>query len=54
MDYKKLYFYLFNQITDALEELEHDKYMNCIEILKEAQIYCEELYISSTEETDNA
>ncbi len=45
-DYKKMYLYLFNKITDALgkEDLQEIK-----EILMEAQIYTEEMYISFDE-----
>ena len=37
-DYKKMYFTLFNELTDAIEKL------------KEAQKRCEELYISCEHE----
>ena len=39
-DYEKMYKKLFNKVTDA------------IEILKEAQIETEEIYINSSEEED--
>ena len=48
--YKKMYYYLFNAVTDALEE-------NNIEEIKrtliKAQQETEEMYISSEEEEDN-
>lgn len=44
--YKKMYYHLFNCVTDALEEADIDKVK---EILKNAQIETEEIYISSDE-----
>ncbi len=40
-NYKKMYFKLFNDVTDA------------IELLKKAQIDAEEEYINSSEEEEN-
>ncbi len=49
--YKKMYFRLFNRVTDALEILEKstilsNEIMFAIEILKKAQIETEEIYVS--------
>lgn len=45
--YKKMYFHLFNVITDALEEND----INVLkEILKQGQIETEEMYINGVEE----
>lgn len=45
--YKKMYFHLFNVITDALEETD----INVLkEILKQGQIETEEMYINGNEE----
>ena len=41
--YKKMYYHLFNAVTDAIYEPNHIKR---IEILKQAQIDTEEMYIS--------
>ncbi len=41
--YKKMYYHLFNAVTDAINEPNHIKR---IEILKQAQIDTEEMYIS--------
>lgn len=41
-DYEKLYHYLFNGITDIIEEL------------KDLQINAEEIYLQSCEEEDSA
>ncbi len=40
---KKMYFHLFNSITDALPYIRNEK---ALEILKQAQIDTEEMYIS--------
>ncbi len=45
--FKKMYFHLFNIITDALEETDIGKLK---EILKNGQIETEEMYINGTEE----
>lgn len=43
-DYKKLYFSLFNDISDIINSLEKD-----VKALKTAQISAEEMYISQAE-----
>ena len=45
--FKKMYFILFNIITDALEEHDIEKMR---EILKNGQIETEEMYINGDEE----
>ena len=50
-DYKKLYYTLFNRITDALEELEQRDYGQAAETLKSAQLETEELYIEAGEKS---
>ena len=47
--YKKLYFSLFNQITDTVEHMEED-----IAKLKRLQILTEEMYMSMTEENEES
>lgn len=44
--YKKMYYHLFNAVTDAIEEVNPIKR---IDILKQAQIDTEEMYISYNE-----
>ncbi len=41
--YKKMYYHLFNVVTDAINE---PNYIRRIEILKQGQIDTEEMYIS--------
>lgn len=44
-DYKKLYFLLFNEISDTIARLELN-----LELLKSAQIKAEQLFISQGDE----
>ncbi len=44
--YKKMYLHLFNAVTDAINEPNHIKR---IEMMKQAQIDTEEMYISHCE-----
>lgn len=44
-NYRAMYFYLFNAITDALEILENNNISGAMEILRDAQCETEELYI---------
>ena len=52
-DYKKMYFTLFNKVNDAIDMLEDTgdiklkKVSDAIEILKDAQIECEDIYINT-------
>lgn len=45
-DYQKMYFHLFNAITDALGQLEEQNYGLAAECLKEAQLTGENAYIA--------
>ena len=45
--YKKLYFWLFNVMTQALEELGRGNSNGAKRILEQAQIQAEELFIST-------
>ena len=47
--FKKMYFTLFNQITDAMEALESKNYGQAEEILRRAQQQAEEQFISQDE-----
>lgn len=48
-NYKKQYFFLFNQITDALQALEARNYGQAEQLLKQAQIDAEELCMEPQE-----
>ena len=48
-DYEKLYYSMFNAVSEALEQLIKQNYGNGITLLKEAQWKCEEVYIESEE-----
>ena len=39
------YTYLFNRVTDAIEELQEANYESALEILVDAQFEAEELYL---------
>ncbi len=53
-DYRKMYFKLFNSLTDVLEELKKHNYGNAEEILRNVQRATEEDYIDNeaSEETE--
>ena len=46
-DYKKMYFILFNAITDASRLIEKGEYADAKDILDNAQIKTEDLYIEA-------
>lgn len=53
MVYKQMYLKLFNAVTDALTQLEENgSLIDAINILKQAQIDCEEIYLDSDEEDE--
>lgn len=45
-DYQKMYFHLFNAITDALTQMEQQNYGLAAERLKAAQVDGENAYLS--------
>ena len=45
MDYKKLYFHLFNAVTDALRAMEQQNYGQAAALLIAAQQETEEMYM---------
>ena len=49
MDYKKLYFHLFNAATDALHAMEQQNYGQASAILIAAQQETEEMYMEDDE-----
>ena len=44
-DYKKMYITLFNAVTDALEQMEKQNFGIAADIIKNAQIKCEDIFI---------
>ena len=50
MDYKKLYFHLFNAATDAIEAIEKQNYGQASAILIAAQQETEEMYMDANDE----
>ena len=49
VDYKKLYFHLFNTLTDALESPDLDAVRH---ILRQAQTDAEETYLQDTDDEE--
>lgn len=49
MNDQKMYVYLFNQITDALQAMDKQNYGNAKDILKIAQQRTEEMFIDFRE-----
>ena len=47
MDYSKLYFHLFNAVTDALLAMEQQNYGQAATLLKAAQQETEEMYMDN-------
>ena len=47
--YEKMYFTLFNAVTDALEAMEAQNFGQAKELLIAAQQHCEELYLDGEE-----
>lgn len=45
MEFQKMYFVLFNAITDALAEIDAMNFGTARELLRQAQIKSEEIYI---------
>lgn len=48
-NYKKMYFNLFNAITDALDKLEKSDITSAMICLAAAQCRCEEIYMQGKE-----
>ena len=49
MDYKKLYFHLFNAVSDALQAIEQQNYWQASAILIAAQQETEEMYMDAND-----
>lgn len=52
--YEKMYYHLFNAVTDALNALERKNYGQAEEILKTAQQKSEEIYLEQPQKTKKA
>ena len=53
MDYEKLYYTLFNKVTDAVNLLESGgDISDAVSLLKSGQISAEEIYISDDDEKE--
>ena len=50
VDYQKMYSILFNAITDAVNEMEENKFCKALEILILAQQTTEAMYITAEDE----
>ena len=50
-DYQKMYFHLFNAITDALVQLERQNYGLATERLKAAQVDGENAYLTEEDKS---
>ena len=50
--YKKMYFHLFNAATDALTAFERQNFGAAAEILRQAQIDSEEIYLDAEDEDE--
>ena len=50
--YRKMYYTLFNAVTDALEAMEQQNYGQARELLMAAQQQSEEIFMDSEEEAD--
>lgn len=44
--YEKMYYKLFNAVTDAMELMEQQKYQEALTLLEQASRETEEIYIS--------
>ncbi len=52
-NYEKMYFRLFNAVSDAIEEMDRCKYCAASEILIKAQLTCEELYLQAEDDSND-
>lgn len=50
IDYQKLYYLLFNRITDALKQVQDGQQEQAVALLRQAQIDAEEQYLLATDE----
>lgn len=50
--YQKMYFHLFNAVTDALTALEQQNFGAAADILIQAQQACEDIYLDAEDEEE--
>ena len=50
--YKKMYYRLFNGVTDALEAMEQQNFGTAAQLLRDTQSECEEMFLDAEEETE--
>ena len=50
--FKKMYFELFNALSNAIEEIDKHNFGNAAEIIKTAQLSAEEIFIDEDNEED--
>ena len=50
--YKKMYYRLFNGVTDALEAIERQNFGMAAQLLRDTQSECEEMFLDAEEETE--
>ena len=48
--YQKMYFLLFNAVTDAISSMEQQNFGQAVQQLKKAQADCEELFMDAEDE----
>ena len=50
LDYQKMYTHLFNEISDALDDMARQNYGIARDRLMRAQLYAEEMYVEDAAE----
>ena len=50
--YKKVYYRLFNGVTDAPEVMEQQNFGTAAQLLRDTQSECEEMFLDAEEETE--
>lgn len=51
-DFKRMYYLLFNKITDALNAIDNLNFGQAADVLRSAQVEAEELYVSGEDDHD--
>ncbi len=54
MEYKEMYYSLFNAVTDAIEQIQEQNFGIASQTLIQAQIKCEELYINQDADKESS
>ena len=50
--YKKMYYRLFNGVTDALEAIEQQNFGTAAQLLRDTQSECEEIFLDKADNPD--